>query len=376
MIGLTTLAAISLLVGSYYATVGQLASFDFHWSSTRVIIYQQNPYTLAEPSNATISKILGTRTENIKTGAINLPSSLTLLLPYAALKWDYAKIAWLISNFLFTGICLLSTFKLAPGLSSTQKWLITLLVVASTPFRVNIGNGQHALFVIAFALLAIILASRHPISSGIAMGVALFKYHLIGPLLIVLAIQKTYKPFGIALIMHIFLLIGVSYWINENPVKLVITSLSFAKNLSNAGWIDLAGVTQLPLMLIYGLCTIIGLLLTYKVWITRLKTTTLDGLAMISVLSLLAVYHRIYDFVLLMIPLAWIIQDYQKTKTLTPTQLITGGWILAIWFGEKLIEYALPVAGEPYRHLVAAWGWISLTLLALYIFKRAEVTKK
>ena len=47
--------------------------------------------------------------------------------------------------------------------------------------------------------------------------------------------------------------------------------------------------------------------------------------------------------------------------TLSP--FIVGGWVFAIWFGEKIIEQGLPFASHEFRIFIALWGWVALATI-------------
>jgi hypothetical protein len=364
-IGLLVVAAsISVSIGIYRALIGPMASFDFQWPSARAIYLHYSPYQIDTLPAETQHAILTTRTVNPTSGDINFASSISFLTPYALVDWRWAKVAWLMSNLIFTGTILSILFRLAGPLSPRTKWALALIFLASTSFRVMISNGQHSLFALAFTLVSIILSANAPILSGIALALGLFKYHLIAPLILVLAIRRRFKPIVTAISIHVGLSVLVSGWIHGNPVQMAVQCISIAKGLQHEGWIDLAATAGrlIPLKMVYGSLAILTTSIAVLIWKRRTLLSDLDILSLMSILSVLAVYHRIYDFILLICPVIWIARDATQHRRLTWGHYVVAGWIVSIWFLEKLMgaggteSWGIQVG-------LATWGWLGLGIV-------------
>lgn len=370
---LLLLATASLSVGLYNALIGPEASFDFQWPSARAIYLGYSPYHIDALPKEIQTHILTTRTVNLHAGDINFPSSISLLLPYAILDWTHAKLLWAISNLLFAGLAVSILFHFSRPLPQRLKWTVGLLFFASTPLRVVLGNGQHSLLALAFTLLGCATMINFPILSGFFLAVALFKYHLVAPLMILFLIRQKFAPLGIALGIHLIISIWISKVVNIGPIQLTTQCIASAKGLQNAGWIDLPSLlgSQLPLSVIYALVATITATIAYLMWVHRRTISTLEFLSITSVLSVLAVYHRIYDFVLLICPLiGGLNSKFAMPKNTQNAHWIISGWIIAIWFLEKPLTFLGKGDALPFRYLLATWGWIALYLLIKQAIKK------
>jgi len=157
------LAVAAAYSGISGALGGELASKDFKWDAARLLLLRQNPVALTlEGKGAPTDAIMPD-----KLGAQELPSALMLIAPYAVFPWPVARVLWLVSNLVFTGIVLGVTLRLfAPGRTLAFYILAGALFVAGAPWRTGIAVGQHTLFSLAFFLLVLLCQLGSPWSGG------------------------------------------------------------------------------------------------------------------------------------------------------------------------------------------------------------------
>ena len=142
------LAAVSLIQGCKNAI---LVSQDFQWDAAKALVMGIDPYD----ESLSPSGVLPPEFEKyyLQMEANQFPSLLLLLYPYTLLPPLAARYAWLCSNLLFTAgiIVLLKKTFLGKADDFTFAFFM-LLMIAGTPYRNQLGVGQHTLFSFFFCL--------------------------------------------------------------------------------------------------------------------------------------------------------------------------------------------------------------------------------
>ena len=184
------IAALTLLAGlSVYQGICNARTFsqDFQWDAARALMLGINPYRESlTPTGALFEgnlKDYYRYYESIgspqKMEANQFPSLLMLLYPWALLSPDPARLVWLVTNLLFTaGIVVLLRLTFLKDCDRFVFTALVLLMLAGTPYRNQLGVGQHTLFSLFFFLLALWLSEKKRclIPSGLCLAVGLFKY--------------------------------------------------------------------------------------------------------------------------------------------------------------------------------------------------------
>lgn len=333
------LAIISLTQGIRNALRVNFGSFDFQWDAAWFLLNRQNPYTICLSGQHTwTEQYVGRLWPN------QFPSCLILLWPYAVFEWPVAKILWLVSNLLFTGVILYIAFKqFLPDRSRLTYLIIASIFIAGTPWRNLIGNGQHALFSMAFFLIALWYAYREKtIVSGVCLAISLFKYTLIGPLWLFFLYKRQYKILGIAVGIHTLLHFFSSFWLWESPLKLIRQPLLVSAVLSQKGYLDLTALFS-NLTSPLAAYMLGGLLLTVTCYIIyHNKTSDLLVLSALSFVSTVIIYHRGYDYVILLFPLLLIAATPVKSWKTLPL-IFCSASIVCTWFIDKLMLVITPI---------------------------------
>ena len=296
---------VSIFIGFTSGAFKDGRSQDFQWSPSKMLMEHQNPY-----QQYTAFKDGKIEKPYMMSQAPNYPASgYVFLWPYSAMDWDMARLSWSISNLIFTLLILIGLQRLFP---IKQKELIiftVLLFIGGASWRTVLGNGQHALFVMAFFIWAIIYSKKNPILSGVFLAVSWFKYTLTFPLTLYFIYKKLYKEVAIAIGIHIFLTIFIAFWIDQSIIDFFFGSIQVAMTATNIGDTDIFGIVKrfhLPSSIAYFLLIIVLYFVT-NIFITRKDVTNgLLILSFLSVFSLIVFFHLGYDFVLLLFPL-WLI---------------------------------------------------------------------
>jgi hypothetical protein len=194
------------------------ASGDFQWSPTKELLQHQNPYE----SFLSEKIFLAQMPLYPLTGYI-------LLIPYALMDWEYARIAWALTNYLATFVllyCLQIIWKIK------NKMFVVFLCSAfliSGSFRDVIRYGQHDLFVLALFVLAIVLSKKNKDIAGVFLGLSWFKYSITFPLSLYFIFKRELKLLLIGILTQCFLFIAVSLWLWQSPIHILTIYLDVLK---------------------------------------------------------------------------------------------------------------------------------------------------
>jgi hypothetical protein len=205
------LAAVSLIQGCKNAV---LVSQDFQWDAAKALVMGINPYDESLNPGGHLPPEF--EEYYLQMEANQFPSLLLLLFPYTLLPPLAARYAWLASNLLFTAGIIVLLKKTFLGKADDFTFVFfMLLMIAGTPYRNQLGVGQHTLFSFFFFLLAVYCIDRKEESQGlqkktsgngcagdrkrfsigaaIALFVSYFKYTLTVPLAIYFIYRKRYR---------------------------------------------------------------------------------------------------------------------------------------------------------------------------------------
>ncbi len=303
---LSLMALVSTVQGARNAAK---VSQDFQWDAAKALSMQINPYT------ESLSPTGALKQEGIKEfydyfdsidapqkmEANQFPSLLMLLLPYTWMPPMTAKIAWLITNLLCTaGIVLLLRKTYLKDLSRYGFALAVLLMLAGTPYRNQLGVGQHTLFSFFFFLLAVWTSEKDlTICSGLSLAVSYFKYTLTAPLALYFVYKKKWKELGISVGIHVLLTEVAALWLKDSFMNMLLLPLKVSSALASEGGLDFGALLNgSPISFVLAFVVMLILL----VLMLRLE----DGydslvITVLMLWSLIITYHRTYDFFVLVL---------------------------------------------------------------------------
>ena len=167
LVGVACIAAVgSVYIGAVRATTpgADFGSGDFQWSPTRLLLEGGDPYA-ARLSGS--DRIILTQSPNY------LHLLYWVLAPFGAMPFSTALWSWMVLNVLAATALGLWYGRLA-GCGRTGSVLFAAALLCSTPFRLGLSYGQHAVLVLACATVAFAAARRS--WAGVALAVALTKY--------------------------------------------------------------------------------------------------------------------------------------------------------------------------------------------------------
>jgi hypothetical protein len=255
--------------------------------------------------------------------------SLVLMAPIAVFPWPVAKVVWAVLLLAAFGLTVLALARTADFPFEEPRTLAFVAAcLALAPYHTGLGTGNVTILVVAACALAIWAAGRgHDIAAGALFAVACsFKPHIGAFLVLYYLLRRRWKLFGSSLAFTAAFALLAVLWMQLRGVAWTHDYFQNAKGFVGANRIDdFSSANPIRFMLInlqvpfYSfsgssssanlLAFSIGALLVcawiYLVLRDRESGSELLALAAIAVISLLPIYHRLYDATLLVFPLCW-----------------------------------------------------------------------
>jgi len=300
---------------------------------------------------------------------IHPPFEALVFLPLTFLPYPIAFVAW---NGINLCLLLLVAWVLRNWLSSLRQmrlWQLVVLSLAFFPIFANFHQGQDAILLLLLVVCGVrALAREVDFTAGCWFGIAVFKYHLILPLVLLLVIWKGWRVLGgfaVSASSAVLISVGIVGWHGalQYPVYAwrIVSQPAFGgipvRQLPNllgliGGWPLLERIGW-PVQLAVLACTLL-LLAT----MARVKRAAGDPrllklcCACAVITAVLSGYStNSYDLSLLILPLA-LLTDYCANKN------------PAAW--RNLIGPAIPLLISPLWFFL--WmGWERLNLMAVFL---------
>lgn len=347
---LSIMALVSVVQGSRNAVK---FSQDFQWDAAKAFSMKIDPYD--ESLNPSGALNLGSlkdfydRFESInapqKMEANQFPSLLILLLPYAFMTPDAARIAWLISNLIFTaGVIVLLRATFLKSIPDYEFSVLMLLMLSGTPFRNQIGVGQHTLFSLCFFLLAVWFLDKKwgSIPSALALTVSYFKYTLTAPLALYFIYKRKWKEFTASVLIHVALTEVAALWLNESFTDMLIKPLKVSSALASEGGLDFGALFK-GSPIAFALAGLVMIAL----FVSALKLPDKQDGLFIGILvlwSLIITYHRTYDFFAMTVAASAIGTKEWNERTLSDKIRLAGFVLITIlvFYELRVFDEALP----------------------------------
>lgn len=372
---LYVLMALLAVVSVYEGICNALEmSQDFQYDAACALINGYDPYDLSlDFSKDRIPDIEGLKQfygyfEGMgtpqKMEANQFPSLLYILTPYALMPYIPARILWLITNLLCTGVIiglLRNTFM--SRVDERLYPVFMMLMLAGTPWRNQLGVGQHTLFAVACFILAVTVAENGreeksaagTAAAGLLLSLSYLKYTVTAPLALYFIYRRRWKEFVISLVPHA-VLTGVAAFILKEPYTDMLTKpLAVASALTGEGSIDVGVLTG-------GAAWSTGITAVVMLFILALSLMMPEGndelfISTAALLSLVMTYHRTYDYFIMII-----VFGYFATGRMRAAQTVYLITTFAIFFVLRIYNesvISLTVSGALYYACVIAFVVIS-----------------
>jgi len=383
--------------------------FDFSnvYSASRAWLNGQNPYNINDVYTAWAGsnhgRYLGTDDPaGMRTwAAVYPPSSLLMIAPFAALSAVPGHILWVATSNALLIATFIALFSLAGIHDRLSRILLIACALASAPLQCAMESGQLALPSCALIILAVFAFSKdRQILAGILLGVATaMKVQVGAPFILYYLFIRQWRVATLAAILFAVATmatiarmesIGISTWSADWHRNVAMTldlgqindprpGGPFRNDMVNLQTLlDVVIHRQLDInfcvVLLY-MPLLVGFLSHVRPG--RAAGTDLLALSLVAALSMLPIYRRLYDSVLLLMLLAWAI------ARLRTNERAIGIAVLAL-LGEFLVPIDLvpfilrrthafdSIISSPWWQGVIvphhAWGLLVATVGASYIF--------
>jgi hypothetical protein len=326
-------AAISVLQG---AKNGLQRSQDFQWSGAHLLGLGIDPFQ-QQLQHDPQHMIVLTQVPNY------LHELYVVLWPLGLLSQQRAAAVWVVLNVCFA-LAAVAALGSLYALGTGRTVLLGLLLAISTPFRIALGNGQQCLLELLLLVAAVGWARRASprgttgttFAGGFVLGLSYFKYSFSPIVMFFLALSRRLRLVVLSLLVPVAGWLAFSMRVHRSPLATAMEPLTVSRTGVSQGDADLA--TLLPLVIAHsgtvalGVCLLLSVALAYG--IVRRQSELLVAFASIAVADLALFPHLTYDFVLLAIPLALLLQGGRRSGW---PAAMSAASIFVLWYVFKLL---------------------------------------
>ncbi|MHC4415574.1 MAG: glycosyltransferase family 87 protein [Planctomycetota bacterium] len=311
------------------------------------------------------------------------PTTYALIAPFAVGSWPTARVAWISANLVLLALLIIAATRLGElSLTGWRGAWMVILLLAFAPVHTGLAAGQLAIgTVCAVAWAFWLMRSRRDFAAGLLLGLAVaLKPQVAGPFLIIPLVRARWRVLATAgAVVVLISLIAVAVMQRHG----IPWFESFVSNIAafgrgsvgdpgpgNPARYQLINLAY-PATVVFGQTPVVGLfvaavvlVLLYGAAVRVVRGRGVDdellALSLLALVSLLAVYHRAYDAVLLVFALAWCLRRIGRgaPKTVWASLamclmfLVPGPSMLARFADEGLIGTG--IAGS--------WWWQAIAL--------------
>lgn len=336
--------ALSVPAGmSLYAGVrrGLERGQDFQWSGAHLTGLHVDPYRQylsGDPGH----RILLAQVPNY------LQELYVLLLPIGAVRFESARAAWVVLNLLFLA-WVVAMMRKVYALGRGETLLLLLLTLASTPFRIVLGNGQQSLLELVFFCL--VFTARSPVGRGLALGLSYAKYSFSPVMVFYLAMRRQFRMLLLSLIPVALGLLAMWELVGGRLLPLSAEPMAVSRTGVTPGLGDVMSLVQaatgsrLSAKTLHGLMygVALGASAGFGVYLGRRRGPSAKRDApILAVVSLMLFTHLTYDYIFLMVPLAAGLGSEVGRRRRWAAATVASLW-LALMFSGKVPDSRIPV---------------------------------
>lgn len=305
-----------------------------------------------------------------------LPATYPLLWPLTGwLSFEASRWLWLLL-YIISFFWLFSIIKSGAGLREKKELIFAaLFLIAMYPTSIIIGNGQLTLFIIPSVMTVVLLGQGRPsIGREAAMTLLLLfstiKLPLSAPFFLVALIsERSWRPVTLAVLGYILLTLLAVHFRSEGllaSIELWIRDASHLASQDGFGnvhkWLGSAGLPE------YIMPASLALLAALALWLyMNRKADIWIVLGATAIVARLWTYHRLYDDILIIIPLVALFRIFRSGGLSPRERAIAGALLFISWLALLSPGFLLqlgPPVGTIFRTgAVAVW----LALLAFLV---------
>lgn len=299
----------------HYLTAGGNPYAAFHSRAVPVLPDSYFPGSLPE--------FINTLPEKRPPAPANLPPMFLLLHFFAHLPWLTAFFTWavlLVLMLLSLPRLIVKTFGLRFSVFTLAAF--SLFVLSWPASRWAVINGQTTIFVVVLMLLSLLAVySNRRIPAGLTLGLALSKYSIAIPIFFVYLLRRQWRILAVGIAVQAAAVLLMSLILRISPLQVVeyytgmFLWITTSGERSGGGYVEVKSFlpNNLPITLVVqgALSAIVfggvaALTLIDRAGRLISREGDLWLMSVFSVWALLVEYHRIYDLVLLVFPVAYL----------------------------------------------------------------------
>ena len=384
ILALLSLIALVSLAGGIKN--GYRFSQDFQYDAAKALVLGYDPYELSlkDGGAADIEELKDFHEyfEGInapqKMEANQFPSLLYILSPLTLLPYRTSVVVWLFLNVFFTfGIVILFRKTFFKDVSDFCFAISVLLMMAGTPYRNQLGVGQHTLFAFAAFLFAVYLSDKgNFLWAGLMLSVSYFKYTLTVPLCLYFVYKRRWKELFVSVLPHLLCTAFCAIVLKKSPVYLILAPLKVSMALSGEGSLDVGAITGGGMTSLIITAVLMGVLVIASFVLKPRQDSQFFALTIF--VSLVITYHRSYDYFVLTAALPGVLalgEAYGKKSVAAKViGIFYTFMLLYMYFGLRIFsegKAALIAGGIIYYSFLVTY---MVLLIARNVSYRGEVT--
>jgi hypothetical protein len=239
------------------------------------------------------------------------PHALLIAAPLTLLDTQKAVALWLVLQCSLTIVLAIASVRLWPLPSAVEQVLVVLCIVCWNSVRVGLGNGQLTVLAMVFGLVAAHMQTKRVVPIGILVGAACMKPHIGIAFVIWLLLQRRFKEIVIAGLTVCGATVLVSFWMQRNPILLASDFVVVLLRMFGGPVAATEGALELRPLIGYFLTNAVIAMAAYLsvlaslAWVIvrralrRPPIASVEALVLGCSLTLVFVFHNVYDLVLL-----------------------------------------------------------------------------
>lgn len=315
-----------------------------------------------------------------------LPATYPLLWPLTGwLSFEASRWLWLLL-YIISFFWLFSIIKSGAALREKKELIFAaLFLIAIYPTSIIIGNGQLTLFIIPAVLAAVLLGQGRP-SAGREAAMTLLllfstiKLPLSAPFfLVALMSERAWRPVALAVLGYILLTLLAVHFRSEGLLASIELWIRDASRLAAEDgfgnvhkWLGSAGLPDFILPASLALLAALALWL----YINR-KADIWIVLGVTAIAARLWTYHRLYDDLLIIIPVVALFRIFRSGGLSPRERAIAGALLFISWLALLSLGFFLrlePPVGTIFRTGTVA-VWLALLAFLVYYTYRSKKEK-
>lgn len=329
------LSAILLCVLAFAASISLAVAvkealsrgIDFQWSGAHLLAMGQDPWETFLDRDPQHQIILGQQPNY-------LHELYVLMLPLGKMDYFRSLEYWCAINLIlltaiFVMVC--RYFKL----NRSHSFLLIVLTLCSTPFRVVLSNGQLSI-VILFLVTSYYYFDGTEIR-GTSLGLSYAKYSFSPLLALTILFKRRFAILTASILPPLAGLIAAWFILRGNIATLALEPFETSRIAMGPGWGDIMTPLEIllrnmdaPPKIVYAVPTVVALGLSVIVALRLARATQLkerNEFPLILIFTLLLFKHQPYDYVVLLVPTAALMAMARSLERTLALFLLVYFWI-------------------------------------------------